>query len=54
MMDPGGGEPQYVRESRRDMWPLDFSRDGSRLIYSELSPETNFDIWTMSLDLSDP
>src|SRR6202521_6104920 len=36
------------------MQPASFSPDGRRLPYTERSPETGFDLWTVTLDLSDP
>jgi len=50
----GAGEAQRLLESKNEMQPASFSPDGRRLAYTERSPETGFDLWTLPLDLSDP
>jgi Tol biopolymer transport system component len=50
----GGGEQQSLLESKGTVDPGSFSPDGRRLAYDALSPDTGYDLWTLSLDLSDP
>jgi serine/threonine-protein kinase len=51
----GSGEPQQLLAAQniyRDAWS--FSPDGRRLAYFEINPETGYDLWTVTLDTSDP
>jgi Tol biopolymer transport system component len=50
----GAGEAQPLLESKNDLNPISFSADGRRLAYTQLNPETGFDLWTVTLDLRDP
>jgi serine/threonine-protein kinase len=50
----GAGEPQRLLEGQSNIVPWSFSADGRRLAYHEINPETGFDIWTISLDTTDP
>jgi len=50
----GGGEALKLAESDRPLEPYSFSPDGRRLAYSEFAPDTAYDLWTMTLDLSEP
>jgi serine/threonine-protein kinase len=51
----GAGEPQKILEERRNNTAaLSFSPDGRRLAYSDTNPETGYDLWTLTLDLTDP
>ena len=50
----GAGEPQHLLESKNPLFANSFSPDGHRLAYYERTPETNANIWTLPLDLSDP
>lgn len=50
----GAGDSQRVVESPNNLVPWSFSRDGSRLAYREVNPETGFDLWTLPLDITDP
>ena len=51
----GAGEPQRLLESKGIVSPYSFSPDGRRLAYIETTTEvTNFEIWTLPLDTSDP
>jgi serine/threonine-protein kinase len=50
----GAGEPQRLLEAQNNMVPWSFSPDGRRLAYHEINHETGFDIWTISLDTTDP
>jgi WD40 repeat protein len=53
----GSGEPQELLAKDSAVTttvPYSFSPDGRRLSYYHLSPETGGDIWTMTLDLTDP
>lgn len=49
-----GGDPQYLFESNREVWPCAFSKDSNRLLYAAASPDTGVDLWTLPVDLSDP
>jgi Tol biopolymer transport system component len=49
----GAGEAQRLLESKRTPIPYSFSPDGKTLAYYETNSETGFDIWSLSLDLSD-
>jgi serine/threonine-protein kinase len=50
----GGGQEQTLLTSKTELRLYSFSPDGKRLAYAENSPDTNFDIYTLPLDLSDP
>jgi serine/threonine-protein kinase len=50
----GGGEAQLLLESKNELRPGSFSPDGRRLAFTESNPETGIDLWTVTLDLSDP
>jgi serine/threonine-protein kinase len=50
----GSGEPQQLLASLYSVVPWSFSPDGRRLAYYEANPETGSDIWTITLDTSDP
>jgi serine/threonine-protein kinase len=50
----GSGEPQQLLASQNNIAPWSFSPDGRRLAYFESSPETGYDLWTVTLDASDP
>lgn len=50
----GSGEAQRLIESSNDPVPYALSPDGRHLVYTEFSPETGNDIWTMPLDTSVP
>jgi len=54
MRADGVGEPQRLWESKNIKAPTSFSPDGRWLAFWETSPETNGDLWTLRLDLSDP
>ena len=49
-----GGEPVFLSDTAVDVQPMDFSKNGTRLFYAQVSPQTNWDIWTLPLDLTDP
>jgi serine/threonine-protein kinase len=49
----GAGDPVVLYKSRTTVNAWSFAPDG-RLAYFESRPDTNFDIWTLPLDLSDP
>jgi Tol biopolymer transport system component/predicted Ser/Thr protein kinase len=49
----GAGEAQRLLEGKNELFPGSLSPDGRRLAYTELSSETGFDLWTVTLDLSD-
>jgi Tol biopolymer transport system component/predicted Ser/Thr protein kinase len=49
----GAGEAQQLLESKNDLRPYSFSPDGKRLAFSGNTPGGQ-DLWTLSLDLSDP
>ena len=50
----GAGEPQRLLESTNPIVPFSFSPDGRRLLYFEIDPQTQQDLWTLPLDVSDP
>jgi Tol biopolymer transport system component len=50
----GSGSPQRLTKSGHIVFPYSFSPDGKRLAYTELSPETGFDIWMLPLEGNDP
>jgi serine/threonine-protein kinase len=50
----GSREPQQILASQTSTVPWSFSPDGRRLAYYANSPETGYDIWTVTLDTSDP
>jgi serine/threonine-protein kinase len=50
----GGGQRVRLLENPAMLELYAFTPDGKRLAYTELSPETGGDIWTLPLDISDP
>lgn len=46
---PGEGE-ELLLTTRETKWPMDLSRDGRFLLYTNLSMETDADIWALPLD----
>jgi eukaryotic-like serine/threonine-protein kinase len=50
----GAGDAQTLYQSKNVIWPSSFTPDGRRLAFSDVSPETNMDLWTLPLDLTDP
>ena len=50
----GSGEPQQLLASQYYIGPWSFSPDGRRLAYWETNPEAGSDLWTVTLDTSDP
>ena len=50
----GSGEPQQILPAQSSATPYSFSPDGRRLAGHEANPETGYDIWTATLDTSDP
>jgi serine/threonine-protein kinase len=51
--DGAGGEQRLLQTAGMSL-PFSFSPDGRRLAFYQFSSKTGFDIWTVSLDLSDP
>jgi serine/threonine-protein kinase len=49
----GAGEPLRLLVSQNNLIPYSFAPNG-RLAYQEVGPGTGFDIWTLSLDTTDP
>jgi Tol biopolymer transport system component len=45
----GSGKPQFLTQSKNAQFPSSFTADGKRLAFSELNPETQFDLWTVAL-----
>lgn len=43
----GAGTEQRVTESANLQWPTDWSRDGRQLLYYELAPDTQRDLWVL-------
>jgi serine/threonine-protein kinase len=54
MRADGAGETVRLTESKNPQIPYSISADGKRLAFYEIGPETNADLWTLPLDLSDP
>ena len=50
----GGGEAQPLLESKSRKRPYSFSADGKRLAFTEKNAAGRYDLWTMTLDTSDP
>jgi Tol biopolymer transport system component len=50
----GADEPQLLLESKLLATPYSFSPDGRRLAYRQLSDANGYDLWTLSLDPTDP
>lgn len=50
----GSGEPRQILAAQSSATPYSFSPDGHRLAGHESHPETGYDIWTATLDTSDP
>jgi Tol biopolymer transport system component/predicted Ser/Thr protein kinase len=50
----GAGEAQPLLESKSRKSPHSFSPDGTRLAFMEQNAEGRYDLWTMSLDTSEP
>jgi Tol biopolymer transport system component len=45
----GAGKPQQLTESGNRQIPWSFTPDGRRLAFTEISPATGFDLWTVAL-----
>jgi serine/threonine-protein kinase len=50
----GAGVARPLLESKGNLRPHSFSPDGRRLAFYEVAGETDWDIWTLPLDTSDP
>jgi len=50
----GSGEPQQLLTSQSNIVPWSISPDGKHLAYHERGQETGYDLWTVTLDTSDP
>ena len=50
----GAGEIQRLLDNKTFIIPYSFFPGGRRLAYSELNPDSGWDIWTLTLDLTDP
>src|ERR1017187_8562964 len=50
----GSGDPQQILPAQSSAPPFSFSPDGRRRAGHEANPETGYDIWTATLDPSDP
>jgi Tol biopolymer transport system component len=46
----GSGKPQPLTQSKNRQIPWSFTPDGKRLAFMEVSPETDYDIWTVALE----
>ncbi len=46
----GSGKPQPFTQSKNVQVPWSFTTDGKRLAFYELIPETNTDLWTVTLE----
>jgi Tol biopolymer transport system component len=48
---PGGGGPeQLLLQSNRRLIPTDWSRDGHFIVYGEVDPKTQEDLWILPVD----
>ena len=45
----GAGPTETVLKSGLDKWSMDWSADGSTVLYQEFDPKTKYDIWTLPL-----
>ncbi|MBM3740219.1 MAG: hypothetical protein FJW39_31080 [Acidobacteria bacterium] len=43
----GAGTEQRVTASANQQWPMDWSRDGRLMLYYEMAPETQRDLWVL-------
>ena len=43
----GAGTEQRVAESANERWPTDWSRDGRLVLYYEIAPDTQRDLWVL-------
>jgi Tol biopolymer transport system component/predicted Ser/Thr protein kinase len=50
----GAGEAQLLLEDRDNVFPFSFSPDGKRLAFAKFDMDSDYDLWTLPLDLSDP
>ena len=50
----GAGETQRLLDTKNYVIPYSFFPDGRRLAYTELDPDSGYDLWTVALDVSDP
>jgi serine/threonine-protein kinase len=50
----GVGKPQPLIRTKNQVFPWSFTPNGNRLAYMELRPETNYDIWIVSLENDGP
>jgi Tol biopolymer transport system component/tRNA A-37 threonylcarbamoyl transferase component Bud32 len=50
----GAGEPQQLLVSKSVLVPWSISSDGRHLAYFENDGKTDYDLWTLPLDLTDP
>ena len=46
----GAGQDTLLLKSKNFIFPTDWSRDGRYLIYREIDPKTNYDVWVLPLD----
>ena len=46
----GSGRPQPLTQSKNPQYPWSFTGDGKRLAFDELTPENQYDIWTVPLE----
>ena len=49
----GASQPQPLTQSTNIQYPYSFTPDGRRFGYSDVSPDTGFDIWTVPIDNSE-
>ena len=48
------GTPRPLVPAGAIRWPLDWSPDGRRILYAQIDPMTNFDLWDVAVDGSSP
>jgi len=50
----GSGEPQRILDTQARVFSSSFSPDGRELVYFDMKPDGGGDLYTMSMDLTDP
>jgi serine/threonine-protein kinase len=46
----GAGKPQLLIQGKEALFPAGFTPDGKRLAYNDVSPRTDYDIWTVPIE----
>jgi eukaryotic-like serine/threonine-protein kinase len=48
-LSSGGGDEEALLKSSNPKWPSDWSKDGRFIIYDQISPDTQLDLWVLPL-----